>query len=381
MPGLLDLPPELIEQIHFAHERLVVAEHENDIGLAQELGRSRLTCRYFERATRRAFVDVYFGAWIIKAPDDENIEKFCAMARTPDLAAAVRELNLHVDDDYTMVVQKANLPERLDRQDVAAAPQDLSVQLDKQQSTQAQRGVYPKATHAFDSITGTLVPAAYLKHRAALLVALRACKNVTELWVGNTPFEPERMHLYKRSSLWNGIGPPPEDGGNLVGGSEGEDDDANASDDASEDEEDFTDDNDSESNSGGESEDDVHDEDDGDAKDRDQASVGHAEENDDDAAEGTEHNDETVLDYRDLLIDITLSYNYALHLAAEAGIRPTRIVPFHRCSETACVRSRIGLTDCAGLVRSKEMLERLTTLDLSFVLDQPVPQGNPFEEM
>lgn len=189
------------------------------------------------------------------------------------------------------------------------------------------------------------------------------------------------MHRYKRSSRGSGTGPSPEDGGNFVDGSEGEDDDANASDDASEDEEESTNEGHSESNSGGESEGDVHDDGNGDAQDQDRQNTGDSQEVNNDAAEGTDHHRETVDDYRNPLFDITLSYNYALHLTAEAGIRPTKIVPFHRCSETACVRSRIGLTDCAGLARSKETLERLTTLDLSFVLDQPVPQGDPFEEM
>lgn len=201
----------------------------------------------------------------------------------------MRELNLHVDHDYTMVVQKANLPERLDTQVVATSPQGLGIQVGKAQLTQAQRGAHPKVTHAFDSITGTLVPAAYRKHRAALIVALRACKNVTELWIGNKPLEPERMHLYKRSSRWNGIGPQPEDGGNFIGGNEGGDDDVSASDDTSEDEEESTNENDGESNSGGESEGDVHDDGNGDAEDQDRESTGDAEEDDNDADEDTEH--------------------------------------------------------------------------------------------
>jgi hypothetical protein len=383
MPGLLDLPPELIEQIHLAHERLVEADHENDIGVAEELGRSRLTCRYFERATRCAFAEAYFAVWTVKAPDDENIRKFCAMASTPGLAVAVRDLDLLVDDDYTMAVQKADLPKRLETKDVVTSPQELSVQLGKKRSTQAPYSISSKkeVTHAFDNITGAFVPAAYLRHRVALIAAFRACKNVAELWIGNTPFELERMHRYKRSSRWNGIGPPPQNGGIFFGGSEGEDDGANTSYDASEEEEEAMNNKGGESADVSESEDSVHGEENGDAEDRDQGSASHAEEHDLNTAESTELHGENAPEYRDLLFDITLSYNYALHLAAEAGMRPTRVVPFHWCSETACARSRIGLTDCAGLVQSKKTLERLKTLDLCFVLDQRVPQGNPFEEM
>lgn len=73
MTAILDLPLELIEQIHFAHERLIEAKHENGVGVAEELGRSRLSCRYFEHATRCGFVEKNFVVWIVKAPDEENI--------------------------------------------------------------------------------------------------------------------------------------------------------------------------------------------------------------------------------------------------------------------------------------------------------------------
>ena len=61
---LLDLPPELIEQIHFAREQLFSAEREikeTDIAVTPGLGNFRLVNRYIERATRRAFVEKYFA--------------------------------------------------------------------------------------------------------------------------------------------------------------------------------------------------------------------------------------------------------------------------------------------------------------------------------
>jgi hypothetical protein len=99
IPGLLDLPPELIEHIHFALERLIEAGHQNGVGVAEELGRSRLTCRYFEHAPRRGYVEKNFVVWMVKAPDDENIQRFCAMASTPGLAVAIRKLHLSFGDD------------------------------------------------------------------------------------------------------------------------------------------------------------------------------------------------------------------------------------------------------------------------------------------
>lgn len=106
MPGLQDLPPELIDQIHREYETLLIDGRPPTelAGVAEDLGNFRLTSRYIERATRHSFVEVWFGSWSIDAPDDESIQRFCAMAKTPDLAASVRELNVFVDDDYSMKV-------------------------------------------------------------------------------------------------------------------------------------------------------------------------------------------------------------------------------------------------------------------------------------
>jgi hypothetical protein len=239
-----------------------------------------------------------------------------------------------------------------------------------------------RVTHAYDNITGAIVPAAYLQHRIALIEAFRACKNVTELWIGNKRLEPERVHRYKRSFRWNMNGPPPEadDDEQDADESEGGDDSTSANGDASEDgEESAGDDEHSESSSGVEGDDEDHGEEDSDAEDRDE-SAGHAEEHNNDPDEGTEHHDERVQDRRDILFDITSSYNYAVHLAAEAGMRPIRIIPFHQESETAYARTQVGLTDCAGFVKSKAILKRVTALGLSFVNKQRGPQGDPFEQ-
>jgi len=240
MPGLLDLPPELLEQIHFAHERLVEAEHENSIGIAEKLGHSRLTCRYFEHATRRGFVVKNFAVWIVRFPEDASIQKLCAMAVTPDLAAAIRKLVLFVDDDYTMEVQNADDPNGLDTLDAAKSPQDPRIRLDNKESSQVQRAALfdsfrKRVTQTFDNITGSLVPIACLRHRAALIEAFRACMNVNEILIGNRSLEPELMHRYKRSSRVHGIRPPPEDDGDEQDedGSDVEDESENANDDRS----------------------------------------------------------------------------------------------------------------------------------------------------
>jgi hypothetical protein len=178
MPSLVDLPPELINQIHLEHEQILFDEltHEEQherIGIAAKLGSLRLTNRYIERATRRSFTE-YFGVWNIKTPNDADIQWFCDMAKTPDLAASVKELNLFVDDDYSMRVQGTVL-------DAAGSEMD--------------------ATHVFDSGFGAVVPAAYFRNRDALIGAFGACVNVAELWFRNVPLDLDRMERYTRETL------------------------------------------------------------------------------------------------------------------------------------------------------------------------------------
>lgn len=173
---------------------------------------------------------------------------------------------------------------------------------------------------------------------------------------------------YKRSHGWNrnGAPEPPEydDDEQDPDGSEDEDDDAS-------DEEDI------EGTDVAERDGEDHDWEDGDVDDQNQASAAHAEGRTNDSDETTEH----IKDHRDILFDVTLSLNYALHLAAEAGMRPKAIGPFYRPSKTVPARVCTGLTDCAGLSKSKAALERLATLGLNFVRHQQVPRGNPLEEI
>lgn len=252
------------------------------------------------------------------------------MASTPDLAAAIRKLCLSFDDDYTLeVAHPDSLLERSATHDIAASSQEKNPSILPE----------TKATHTYDNITGALVPAAYLRHKIALVEAFRACKKVAELWIEYKAVEPERMHRYKRSSRRNRNGPPADDYGQDTEGSEDEDDFA-------------SDEEDSGGSDGAERED----------------------EDFNGSDEDAEHHDEHFQDRRDILFDITSSYNYALHLAAEAGMHPKQIGPFRLFSKNILARVCTGLTDCAGLPRSKPTLERLETLTLSFVHHQHVPR-------
>jgi hypothetical protein len=186
MPSLSDLPPELINQIHLEHEQLVLAElsgqqrqqqRHGSCAVAVNFGALRLANRFIERATRRSFLLEHFDVWQIQAPNDADIQKFCMMAKTADLAASVRQLHLRVDDDdYSKCVQGT----------VGAASESEV-----------------EATHVFDDVSGALVPAAYFRNREALLEAFRACVNVVELWFVNRLLDDRPTKRYRLE--WRGI--------------------------------------------------------------------------------------------------------------------------------------------------------------------------------
>lgn len=218
MPGLLDLPPEIIEHIYLIHTQLALAEYENSARVAKDLCNSRLTNGYIERATRRAFVKQHFATWLVNAPDDVNIQKFCTMASTPDLAAAIEELVLLVDKDYTTKLPKAGSSRYLDTKNVATLPQSPNSQFSDKNDIPTQGALSSASseediTHAFDKTTGALVPIAYLWHRNSLIAAFRACRNVTKLWIVNTSLVPDGANRCKHLTQPNSFVAPAEDDG------------------------------------------------------------------------------------------------------------------------------------------------------------------------
>ena len=101
MPELLDLPPELIEQIFTFTEEYVRAPWWEDKTASEPTAPvSRLTCRYIEGATRRLFIDRFFEIWHIKAADHQSIQKFCNIVNTSDLLVrGLSALAIYADDD------------------------------------------------------------------------------------------------------------------------------------------------------------------------------------------------------------------------------------------------------------------------------------------
>lgn len=296
MPGFLDLPPELVEQIYLEYEASIHAQrscvHDME-GVAETLGQLRLVCRHIEQSTRKLFVKDWFEGWIIKRPDDESIQRFCEMAKIPDLAASLTSLSISCDDDASMQVQETQSYRLSSIQDfiwkIARALGILTGYL----KAEAPFPPGPEATHVFDNVIGAMVPVAYLKNMDALVKALRACENISELWSGNVALDPKRMHLYKRVK--------PQAGNS--------------------DEDDDNDDEDDDHGHGN--------------------SIGHA-------------HDSTAI-----VFDITSTFEYFLSLAETAGVQPKQIATFSICSDNHVNLGLTGCAGLARSGAASEKLETL----------------------
>jgi hypothetical protein len=159
MPELVDLPPELIEHIFVDLASLAVqAASDTDEGTGKNTKITaslfRLTNRYTEQCTRRKFAARYFTRWCIRAPDDASIEKFCAMARIPDLVKCVNELVFYVDNDFLTRAELENT--------------SLQPTIDSPEAEDARNAI---------DLPG---PPAYVRNSYELLDALDACQNVNE---------------------------------------------------------------------------------------------------------------------------------------------------------------------------------------------------------
>lgn len=153
MPGLLDLPVELLEQIYD------IIEESTNYHDRHDLGYFSLTSRYMERATRRSFRLYHFSREIIRTSNDENPEKFCEYTTVPDLAKTLERLILYADDDGTTEINA------------------LSHMLHCGGANLFSVGRDSKPADVLDE----LLPTPLRHHRDALIKALRACENVTEL--------------------------------------------------------------------------------------------------------------------------------------------------------------------------------------------------------
>jgi hypothetical protein len=172
MPGLLDLPPELIEQIFaFTEEYVRAAQYqveepwgEDEPAEKPKAPVSRLTNKYIESATRRLFIDKFFDTWHIKAADDQSIQRFCEIVNTSDLLVrGLRGLAIYADDDQMIAERQGHIQ-----------PDDDMLHEDE-------------ATHLLDPETGAMVPVAYFQNRDRIAQAFRACKRLHGLSFYRSP--------------------------------------------------------------------------------------------------------------------------------------------------------------------------------------------------
>lgn len=188
MPGLLDLPAELIEQIYDDFRR---ATYWDD---RAQLGYLRLTCRYVEKAVRHRFLEKRCRCVSLLTNGDASVTRFCAMTTTPDVTMAVQYITIIAYDDGTTETEARKLSLHSSDTDAASAgDQGLSEEL------------------------RSLTPPALLRHQNGLIEVLRACKNVWGIHFQendrgpvphhkprSTPNEPE-VYYYDISSTFDFI--------------------------------------------------------------------------------------------------------------------------------------------------------------------------------
>ena len=187
MPGLLDLPPELIEQIfdkceEVAYEEWCTENDEDDYWPPKSgVPPFRSTCRYIGRATCRRFAEVYLGDGHSEiAAKDADIEKLCAQARVKEFAANKKRLSFGFDDDGSA---------------------RASLNLEASGSIDSCHSASCTATHQFDGATGALVPLHLYRNRDAIVEALPACKNLTEFLFSRDWGDGDRMPTRSQCAL------------------------------------------------------------------------------------------------------------------------------------------------------------------------------------
>jgi hypothetical protein len=87
MPGLLDLPVELIDHIYDQYALILLNERPSrgTGDIARQLGYFRLTSLRIADAVRRRFLGTYFDTWHNKKPDgDDSIQRFCRIRPLTD---------------------------------------------------------------------------------------------------------------------------------------------------------------------------------------------------------------------------------------------------------------------------------------------------------
>lgn len=185
MPGLLDLPTELIEQIFDKCGDIAYNEWRTENPKASHFWRQvavppfRSSCRYVERATRHSFAKNYLrmGHYYIAA-NDASIESLCAQVKVEEFAATKDFIYFELDDDKNAKFSPLH---------------EVSGQHESAESSGKA------TTHVLEDATGASVPLAVYRNRKVLVEALRACTNLADLhFTGNLPHQdPPAAQLFE----------------------------------------------------------------------------------------------------------------------------------------------------------------------------------------
>lgn len=152
MPGLLDLPPEVLEQVYDDYDEAT------DWDDRAQLGYLRLTCRYVEKATRRKSIQNKWECLALSTSEDASLRRFCAMTTASEMAKAVKRIKLFAHDDGTAETETRRL---------------------HQQSQTTVTGV--AGVPVFPGELRSMKSNALLRHEESLLEALRLCEQFNEL--------------------------------------------------------------------------------------------------------------------------------------------------------------------------------------------------------
>jgi hypothetical protein len=182
MPGLLDLPPELLDELAqyllFYWDRTHMASF-------------RLSCRYVEKATRYSFLLGRFSSVMIAEPKEADVRKFCAMTKIPDLAKSIKRIGISCANDITIEPETLSLQQRKGFRLIKGVRRLCAMARNRHfaqilncigicRSDQLDR---PGSMHSSLRLVhiGQPVPKTLIRHEEAFLAALVSAESVTEL--------------------------------------------------------------------------------------------------------------------------------------------------------------------------------------------------------
>jgi hypothetical protein len=187
MPGLLDLPPELLEQVS---QHLLLWDDR------AHLASLRLSCRYVEQAIRHSFRLERFKTVKIREPRDDICDTltFCSITKIPDLAKAIKQIGIRCADDGRTIFETLPVQQRKASRFMKSVRR-LCAMTRIRDLVQILNCIHANHSDQCGSLgliqdsrqlegpseMDQIVPAALVGHKEAFLAAFVAAENVTEL--------------------------------------------------------------------------------------------------------------------------------------------------------------------------------------------------------